>query len=92
MSTLQHPPVEAAERRDWRGQLLVAEMWASLAIAPMWAAVAVVAIWGPDFVSSSGAGTDTTTIPSAIVVAVCAALGSWAVAKYAFPRRTDSPR
>ena len=60
------------------------EMWASLAIAAMWVAVAVCAVWGPAFVSTSGAGTNSTTIPSGIAVALFASIGSWAVAKHAF--------
>ena len=40
---------------------------------------------GPD-VSSSGPGTNSTTIPSAIAVALFAAIGTWAFAKYAFGR------
>jgi hypothetical protein len=67
------------------------EVWASLAITAMWVAVAVSAVWGPDFVSTSGAGTSSTTIPSGIAVALFAAIGSWVVAKYAFGRaqKTD---
>lgn len=67
-------------------QLLVPEMWASLAIFAMWGAVAISAVWGPDFVSTSGSGATTTTIPSGIAVAVFAAIGTWLVAKYGFGR------
>jgi hypothetical protein len=64
-------------------------MWASLAIAAMWIAVAVSAVWGPDFVASSSP-TNSTTIPSGIAVAMFAAIGTWAIARYGFgPRRTD---
>jgi hypothetical protein len=83
MSTISHPPVRATEHRGWSSLLLVTEMWASLAIAAMWLAVAVSAVWGPDFVSSSSA-TNSTTIPSGIAVAMFAAIGTWAIAKYAF--------
>ena len=38
--------------------------------------------WGPDFVSTTGSGTNTTTIPSGIAVALFATVGTWAVAKY----------
>jgi hypothetical protein len=58
------------------------EMWASIAIATMWVAVAVDAIWGPDIVSSTAAG-DHTTLPSAVVVALFAWLGTWSVARHA---------
>ncbi len=88
MSTISHPPTGAVpERRHWSVQLLVIEMWASLAIVGMWIAVAVAAVWGPDFVSTSGAGTNSTTIPSGIAVALFASIGTWAVAKHGFARR-----
>jgi hypothetical protein len=62
-------------------------MWASLAITAMWVVVAVSAVWGPDFVSTSGSGASTTTIPSGIAVAVFASIGTWAVAKHGFGHR-----
>jgi hypothetical protein len=68
---------------------MIVEVWASLAITMMWVAVAVSAVWGPDFVSTSGGGTTSTTIPSAIFVAVFAWLGSWALAKHVFGRRQE---
>jgi len=64
---------------------MVVEIGASLAITMMWVAVAVSAVWAPDFVSTSPGG-NSTTIPSAIAVALFAWLGSWAVAKSAFRR------
>ena len=90
MSTLSHPtPDIASDERAWSARLLVAEMWASLAIAAMWAVVAISAVWGPDFVSTSGSGATTTTIPSGIAVAVFATIGTWVVAKYGFGHRGD---
>jgi hypothetical protein len=62
-------------------------MWASLAIAAMWLAVTVATVWGPDFVSSSGSGTNSITIPSGVAIALFATIGTWFVAKYAFARR-----
>ena len=82
MSTLSHPPARAARGQDLLDLLHVREMWASLAITAMWIAVACSAVWGPDFVSTTGSGTNTTTIPSGIVVALFASIGTWAVAKY----------
>ena len=67
-------------------QLLVPEMWASLAIFAMWGAVAISAVWGPDFVSTSGSGATTTTIPSGIAVALFASISRWLVAKHGFRR------
>lgn len=89
MSTVSHPPTGADQVRGLSSLLLIREMWASLAISAMWVAVAVSAVWGPDFVSSSGSGTDSTTIPSGIAVAMFASIGSWAVAKYAFGRARE---
>lgn len=86
MSTVSHPPHAVTERR-WSSQLLVAEMWASTAIVAMWVAVAVSAVWAPDFVSVSGSGTSSTTIPAAVAVAIFASVGTWAVAKYGFGRQ-----
>jgi len=84
MSTIPHPPTETV--RDSWSAMVSAELWASVAIAAMWIAVAVSAVWGPDFVSSSGSGSSSTTIPSGVAVAMFAAIGTWAVAKYAFGR------
>ena len=89
MSTISHPPTGAVHEPGWSAMPLVREVWASLAIAAMWIAVAVSAVWGPDFVSTSGSGTNSTTIPSGIAVAMFAAIGTWAVAKYAFGRAGD---
>ncbi len=63
----------------------VREMWASIAITMMWVAVTVDAIWGPDIVSSTAAG-DHTNLPSAVVVAFFAWLGTWSVARHALHR------
>ena len=82
MSTVSHPPARSTSEHSWFELLHVREMWASLAIAAMWIAVACSAAWGPDFVSTTGSGTNSTTIPSGIAVALFASIGTWAVAKY----------
>jgi NAD/NADP transhydrogenase beta subunit len=64
-------------------QLLVTEMWASLAIVAMWLAVLLDAVFGPDIVSTNG-GANSTTVPSAVAVALFASLATWAVARYGF--------
>ena len=63
MSSLSHPPARSTREHSWFELLRVREMWASLAIAAMWIAVTCSAVWGPDFVSTTGGGTNTTTIP-----------------------------
>jgi hypothetical protein len=67
-------------------------MWASLAIVSMWLAVLFDALFGPDVVSSDTGGMTTTSIPSAVVVALFAYLGTRVVARYGFdhPRDADS--
>jgi hypothetical protein len=63
-------------------------MWAAMAIAVMWLAVLFDAVFGPDIVSTSA--TSSTTVPSAVVVALFALLGTRVVAKYGFgPRDPD---
>jgi hypothetical protein len=49
----------------------------------MWLAVLFDAIFGPDIVNRS-AGGDFSTVPSAVVVALFAFLGTWVVARYGF--------
>jgi hypothetical protein len=84
MSAISHEPsVDAREKRRWSLQLLVPEMWASLAIVVMWLAVLFDAVFGPDIVNSS-AGGDHSTVPSAVAVALFAFLATWVVAKYGF--------
>jgi hypothetical protein len=88
MSTLSHGSADRVpDARKW-SDLVVRETWASLAITAMWAVVAICAVWGPEFVSTSGSGTNSTTIPSGIAVAVFATIGTWVVAKYGFGRRS----
>ena len=58
-------------------------MWATLAIVVMWLAVLFSAVFGPNIVNTS-AGGDTSSVPSAIVVALFAFLATWVVARYGF--------
>jgi hypothetical protein len=64
-------------------------MWASLAIVAVWLTVLFDAIFGPDFVSSSGAGTNTTTIPSAVIIALFAYLATRVIARYGYDRQRE---
>jgi hypothetical protein len=87
MSTVsaQAPPTASTEPR-WYSRLLVRDMWASLAIVSMWLAVLFDALFGPDVVSASASNASTTTIPSAVFVALFAYLGTRIVARYGFAR------
>ncbi len=82
MTPVPHEPTLDA-RLAW---LRIEEMWASLAITVMWLAVLVDAIWGPDITSNTAGGTSS-SVPSAVAVALFATLGTWAVAKYGLDSR-----
>ncbi len=69
------------DRRRKLTELLPREVWASLAITVMWLAVLLDALFGPDMVFAN-TGMSTTTIPSAVVLAFFAYLGTRVVAKY----------
>ena len=92
MTTISHEPSRVVSEKRLP-QLLVPEMWASLAIIVIWLAVLAVAIFGPDIVTTSGVGDvgERSTIPSAVVVSLFAFLATWVVAKYGFrhERKTD---
>jgi len=61
-----------------------ARAWPSIAIGLIWIVVGVDALFGPDIVTSNGSGTNTSSTPSAVVLALFAFLTSWVVARYAF--------
>jgi hypothetical protein len=58
--------------------------WPSIAIGLIWFVVGLDALFGPDIVTSNGSGTNTSSTPSAVVLALFAFLTSWVVARYAF--------
>jgi hypothetical protein len=63
------------------------ETSAAIAIGLMWLVVFAVALFGPDIVSTSA--TAHTTIPSGVVIALFAWLGTIVIAKRAFGDRHD---
>jgi hypothetical protein len=85
MTTISHEPSGAIRTQGSPLRLLVPEMWACLAIIVMWLAVLFDAVFGPSIVNTS-AGGDRSTVPSAVVVALFAFLGTWVVARYGFRR------
>jgi hypothetical protein len=84
MSTLSHEPSIVTPRPWW---IDARDMWTSLAIASIWLAVLGSAAFGPDFRTNDASG-GSTTIPSAIIVALFALFATTAVAKYGFGGRT----
>lgn len=72
------------------GRSLIAmprEAWPSLAIAVMWLVVLFDALFGPDIETSNGSGTNTSSVPSAVVVALFVLIANWIVAHYAYRDR-----
>jgi hypothetical protein len=82
MSVISHES-SVNSRFAW---LQVTEMWASLAITVMWLAVLFDAMFGPDITSSTPGGTSS-SVPSAVAVALFATIGTWAVARYGLRHR-----
>ena len=85
MTTTSHETSGVVRERPRWSELLVSEMWASLAIAVIWLAVLFDAIFGPNIVSTTPGGT-TSIVPSAVVLAISAFFATWVVAKHGFRR------
>jgi hypothetical protein len=86
MSTTSHEPSGVVlEKRRASLPFLVPEMWACLAIIVIWLSVLFDAVFGPDIVTVGAAG-DSSTVPSAVAVALFAFLATWVIARYGFRR------
>ena len=85
MTTTSHEPTHLATER-WRwSNLLVTEMWASLAISVIWLTVLFDALFGPD-IQTRGVAGDSAVIPSAVVISVFAFFATWVVARHGLRR------
>jgi hypothetical protein len=85
MTSAAHEPARPLTTPTSSGRrALDAGVWPSLAIGMIWLVVGLDALFGPDIVTSNGAGTNTSSTPSAVVLALFAFLTSWVVARYAF--------
>ena len=80
------PPPGRPARESIASRVLVPAFWGAVSIVTMWLAVLFDGIFGGDMVFSNPAS-GPTTIPSAVAVALFAAIGTVAVAKRAFARR-----
>ena len=94
MATMTRGPSTDAPVGDTRAsggiadRLFVPAFWGTLAIVVMWLAVLFDGIFGSDMVFSNSNGTS--TIPSAVLVALFAVIGTASVAKRVFrPRARD---
>lgn len=89
MTTMTHEPSTDAPTGDTRtsggvaARLLVPAFWGTLAIAVMWLAVLFDGVYGGDMTFNSPPGV--TIIPSAVLVALFAVIGTASVAKRVFP-------
>ena len=94
MTTMTHRPSTDAPAGDTRGsggvadRLFVPAFWGTLAIVAMWLAVLFDGVFGGDMVFSDPTN-GTTTIPSSVLVALFAVIGTASVAKRVFPRKND---
>jgi hypothetical protein len=93
MTTMTHGPSTDAPAGDTRAsggmgaRLFVPAFWGALAIVAMWLAVLFDGVFGGDMVFSSPP--NVTTMPSAVLVALFAAIGTASVAKRVFRRNND---
>lgn len=86
MTSFRHEqPAGFVERHRWSLNAVATEAWAALAIIVMWLAVLFDAVFGPDIVNSS-AGGDSSSIPSAVAIAIFAFFATWVVARNGFRR------
>jgi hypothetical protein len=89
MTSVADRPVEAMPTSSWAVRLLTPAFWGATAIVVMWLAVLFTSIYGGDFVSINASGTQSTTIPSGVFVALFACLATVAVARRAFRGESD---
>lgn len=85
-ATMHEPSTAASASEGIAARILVPAFWGAVSIVAMWLAVLFDGIFGGDMVFNS-AGSGSSTIPSAVAVALFAFIGTVAVAKRAFARR-----
>jgi len=83
MTTMLDKPDTELRNLGRGGPLMLPQLWGAVAIASMWVAVLFVSIYGGDF-TSVNTGSQSTTIPSAVLVSFFAFLATASVAKRAF--------
>ena len=94
MTTMTHGPSTDTPADDTRAsggiaaRLLVPAFWGAVAIVAMWLAVLFDGVFGGDMIFSSPTN-GVTTIPSAVLVALFAVIGTASVAKRVFGRKND---
>jgi hypothetical protein len=86
MTTMTHEPsTDMPASRGIASRLLVPEFWAALSIVAMWLAVLFDGVFGSDMTFAHPP--NLTTIPTVVLVALFAVIGTVAVAKRVFGRQ-----
>ncbi len=88
MTTAMQDQSVRSGRDGWASRILVREMWATVAIVAMWVAVLFVGVYGGDATFHS-VDSSSSTIPSGVLVALFAAIGTGSVAKRVFGRTSE---
>ena len=86
-TTLQESSVRSPHGSG-AARILVRDMWGAVSIIAMWVAVLFVGVYGGD-VTIHSVDTSFSTIPSGVLVALFAAIGTGSVAKRVFGRRAE---
>lgn len=87
-TTMQDQSSVRSPSEGWASRILVREMWATVAIVAMWVAVLFVGVYGGD-ANFHSADSSFSTIPSGVLVALFAAIGTGSVAKRVFGRKSE---
>jgi hypothetical protein len=87
-TTMEDQPSVRSPREGWASRILVREMWATVGIVAMWVAVLFVGVFGGEATFHS-VDSSVAIIPSVVLVALFAALGTGSVAKRAYGRRSE---
>jgi hypothetical protein len=75
-------------RAGWASRILVREMWATVGIVSMWLAVLFVGVYGGEATFHS-VDSSVAIIPSGVLVALFAAIGTGSIAKRVFGHRSE---
>ena len=88
MTVMTHEPsTETPIRQGIASRLLVPGFWAAVSIVTMWLAVLFDGIFGGNMTFTDTSTSQVTVIPSAVAVALFAAIATVSVAKRAFGRK-----
>jgi hypothetical protein len=87
-TTMQDQSSVRSRREGGASRVLVREMWAAVAIVAMWVAVLFVGVYGGEATFHS-VDSSISSIPSGVLVALFAAIGTGSVAKRVFGSKSE---